>query len=100
MQEGHSTVRWQCPLVGKAGFEPAASTSRTWRAAKLRYFPKELAPQRIPTLARGGVGRGPIIQVGVARLLAIHVLPAVQKSIDGLTDPERIEGFDHETFRF
>jgi hypothetical protein len=25
--------------VGKAGFEPAASTSRTWRAAKLRYFP-------------------------------------------------------------
>jgi hypothetical protein len=27
------------PIVGKAGFEPAASTSRTWRAAKLRYFP-------------------------------------------------------------
>ncbi len=26
-------------LVGKAGFEPAASASRTLRAAKLRYFP-------------------------------------------------------------
>src|ERR1041384_4342889 len=25
--------------VGKAGLEPAASTSRTWRATKLRYFP-------------------------------------------------------------
>src|SRR5262249_50350819 len=25
--------------VGKGGFEPPASTSRTWRAAKLRYFP-------------------------------------------------------------
>ena len=26
-------------LVGKAGFEPAASASRTLRAAKLRHFP-------------------------------------------------------------
>ena len=26
-------------LVGKAGFEPAASASRTLRATKLRYFP-------------------------------------------------------------
>ena len=25
--------------VGKAGFEPAASASRTLRATKLRYFP-------------------------------------------------------------
>jgi hypothetical protein len=27
------------PLVGVAGFEPAASSSRTKRAAKLRYTP-------------------------------------------------------------
>jgi hypothetical protein len=26
-------------LVGMPGFEPGASTSRTWRAAKLRYIP-------------------------------------------------------------
>ena len=26
-------------LVGMAGLEPAASTSRTWRATKLRYIP-------------------------------------------------------------
>jgi hypothetical protein len=38
---------WQTPLiseepeilVGKAGFEPATSASRTLRAAKLRHFP-------------------------------------------------------------
>ena len=28
-----------CELVGVAGFEPAASSSRTKRAAKLRYTP-------------------------------------------------------------
>ncbi len=28
-----------CDLVGVAGFEPAASSSRTKRAAKLRYTP-------------------------------------------------------------
>ena len=26
-------------MVGMPGFEPGASTSRTWRAAKLRYIP-------------------------------------------------------------
>jgi hypothetical protein len=26
-------------VVGMPGFEPGASTSRTWRAAKLRYIP-------------------------------------------------------------
>ena len=31
-------------LVGKAGFEPAASASRTLRATKLRYFPSAGAP--------------------------------------------------------
>jgi hypothetical protein len=31
-------------IVGVAGFEPTASASRTQRAAKLRYTPKE-APE-------------------------------------------------------
>jgi hypothetical protein len=30
---------WPLTLVGVAGFEPAASSSRTKRAAKLRYTP-------------------------------------------------------------
>jgi hypothetical protein len=34
---------WPVILVGVAGFEPAASSSRTKRAAKLRYTPS-LAP--------------------------------------------------------
>ena len=33
-----ATLTW-CFLVGVAGFEPAASSSRTKRAAKLRYTP-------------------------------------------------------------
>lgn len=32
-------IRPGISLVGKAGFEPAASASRTLRAAKLRHFP-------------------------------------------------------------
>src|SRR5215213_10905836 len=31
--------RWRLRMVGMPGFEPGASTSRTWRAAKLRYIP-------------------------------------------------------------
>ncbi len=57
--------------VGKAGFEPAASTSRTWRAAKLRYFPLHAAwatcgatvvrppPGRSRRLGRGDAGAAP-----------------------------------------
>ena len=40
IEKGH--IPWQgvaCELVGVAGFEPAASSSRTKRAAKLRYTP-------------------------------------------------------------
>ncbi len=29
-----------CEVVGKAGFEPAISRSRTGRDTRLRYFPK------------------------------------------------------------
>jgi hypothetical protein len=31
-------------VVGKAGFEPATSASRTLRAAKLRHFPRNRCP--------------------------------------------------------
>jgi hypothetical protein len=47
IRKGHD-VGWSvmaCELVGVAGFEPAASSSRTKRAAKLRYTP---APGRLP----------------------------------------------------
>ena len=44
-------------LVGMPGFEPGASTSRTWRAAKLRYIPFRggSVPQAAES-AGGGVG--------------------------------------------
>ena len=36
-------------MVGKAGFEPATSTSRTLRASQLRYFPiKRINIQKCP----------------------------------------------------
>ena len=40
IRKGH-VPSWEvaCELVGVAGFEPAASSSRTKRAAKLRYTP-------------------------------------------------------------
>src|ERR1700691_1546116 len=44
---GYRPVTW----VGVAGFEPAASSSRTKRAAKLRYTP--------PVRNLGGAGRVP-----------------------------------------
>jgi hypothetical protein len=41
MRKGHDTDCYvmASELVGVAGFEPAASSSRTKRAAKLRYTP-------------------------------------------------------------
>jgi hypothetical protein len=46
-------------MVGMPGFEPGASTSRTWRAAKLRYIP--LRGGSVPqadTSASGALGLG------------------------------------------
>ena len=39
MDDGQASSQRRDNVVGKAGFEPAASASRTLRAAKLRYFP-------------------------------------------------------------
>ena len=36
-QKGQKSLIWS--LVGVRGFEPPTSTSRTWRATKLRYTP-------------------------------------------------------------
>lgn len=43
-------------LVGMPGFEPGASTSRTWRAAKLRYIPFRGGSVPQAGSAGGGVG--------------------------------------------
>src|SRR5206468_5327412 len=37
--EGRSAIALSCTVVGVAGFEPTASSSRTRRATKLRYTP-------------------------------------------------------------
>ena len=45
MDRGH-VHQWNMPsgLVGVAGFEPTASSSRTKRATKLRYTPRRAEP--------------------------------------------------------
>src|SRR5215213_5921578 len=43
-------------IVGMPGFEPGASTSRTWRAAKLRYIPFRGGSVPQAGSAGGGVG--------------------------------------------
>jgi hypothetical protein len=46
-------------MVGVAGFEPAASSSRTKRAAKLRYTPRPLPKSSAPARRYGYVFRAP-----------------------------------------
>ena len=60
-------------LVGVAGFEPAASSSRTKRAAKLRYTP--------PARSLGGAGR-------VLDSLAERQTRSGRTASDGCRNPE------------
>ena len=60
-------------LVGVAGFEPAASSSRTKRAAKLRYTP--------PARSLGGAGR-------VLDSLAERQARSGRTGSDGCRNPE------------
>ena len=57
-------------LVGVAGFEPAASSSRTKRAAKLRYTPPPApilgAGRTLDSLAETRARSGPVGSAGIA----------------------------------